>query len=183
MTTQATREETTVVIVGGGVAGLTAAMLLRRSGIDCVVLERQSRAYVEQPQRAGVVEDRGVRMFTGWGLGDLLRTSPADTTVEVRVDGDPILIGRDAHAQEYVGVLAPQQALVRNLIAAFLDDGGDLRFEVADVAMSGLDSQRPVVSYTDGEGVTHEIGGDLIAGCDGDHGVSRGSIPAGVLTA
>ncbi|MDX6417039.1 MAG: hypothetical protein QOG28_1659, partial [Trebonia sp.] len=27
MTTQATREETTVAIVGGGVAGLTAAML------------------------------------------------------------------------------------------------------------------------------------------------------------
>ena len=72
MTTQATREETTVAIVGGGVAGLTVAMLLRRSGIDCVVLERQSRAYVEQRQRAGLVEYRGVRMFTEWGLGDLL---------------------------------------------------------------------------------------------------------------
>ena len=150
MTTQATREETTVAIVGGGVAGLTAAMLLRRSGIDCVVLERQSRAYVEQRQRAGVVEYRGVRMFTEWGLGDLLGTFPADNTLEVRVDGEPVFIGRDAHAQEYVGVLAPQQALVRNLIAAFLADGGDLRFEVADVALSGLGAQRPVVSYTDG---------------------------------
>ena len=183
MTTQATREETTVAIVGGGVAGLTAAMLLRRSGIDCVVLERQSRAYVEQRQRAGLVEYRGVRMFTEWGLGDLLGTFPADNTMEVRVDGEPIFVGRDAHAQEYVGVLTPQQALVRNLVAAFLDDGGDLRFEVADVAMSGLDSQRPVVSYTDGEGTAREIACDLIAGCDGDHGVSRGSIPAGVLTA
>ena len=183
MTTQATREETTVAIVGGGVAGLTAAMLLRRSGIDCVVLERQSRAYVEQRQRAGVVEYRGVRMFTEWGLGDLLGTFPADNTIEVRVDGEPVFIGRDAHAQEYAGVLAPQQALVRNLIAAFLDDGGDLRFEVADVAMSGLGSPRPVVSYTDGEGTAREIACDLIAGCDGDHGVSRGSIPGGVLTA
>ena len=133
MTTQATREETTVAIVGGGVAGLTTAMLLRRSGIDCVVLERQSRAYVEQRQRAGLVEYRGVRMFTEWGLGDLLGTFPADNTVEVRVDGEPVFIFRDAHAQEYVGVLTPQQALVRNLIAAFLDDGGDLRFETADV--------------------------------------------------
>jgi p-hydroxybenzoate 3-monooxygenase len=122
-------------------------------------------------------------MFTEWGLGDLLGTFPADNTIEVRVDGEPVFIGRDAHAQEYVGVLAPQQALVRNLIAAFLDDGGDLRFEVADVAMSGLGSQRPVVSYTDGEGTAHEIACDLIAGCDGDHGVSRGSIPGGVLTA
>ena len=183
MTTQATREETTVAIVGGGVAGLTAAMLLRRSGIDCVVVERQSRAYVEQRQRAGLVEYRGVRMFTEHGLGDLLGTFPADNTMEIRVDGEPVFIGGDAHAQEHVGVLAPQQALVRNLIAAFLDDGGDLRFEVADVALSGLGSQRPVVSYTDGAGAPHEIACDLIAGCDGDHGVSRGSIPDSVLTA
>jgi p-hydroxybenzoate 3-monooxygenase len=183
MTTQATREETTVAIVGGGVAGLTTAMLLRRSGIDCVVLERQSRDYVEQRQRAGLVEYRGVRMFREWGLGDLLGTFPADNTMEVRVDGEPVFIGGDAHAQEYVGLLAPQQALVRNLIAAFLDDGGDLRFETADVNLSGLDSPRPVVSYTDGDGAAHEIECDLIAGCDGDHGVSRGSIPGDVLTA
>ncbi|MGH3248567.1 MAG: FAD-dependent monooxygenase, partial [Trebonia sp.] len=64
-----------------------------------------------------------------------------------------------------------------------LDDGGDLRFEVADVVMTDLGSQRPVVSYTDGEGTAHEIACDLVAGCDGDHGVSRGSIPGGVLTA
>ena len=177
------REETTVAIVGGGVAGLTTAMLLRQSGIDCVVLERQSRGYVEQRQRAGLVEYRAVRMFTERGLGDLLGTFPADAAMEVRVDGEPVFIGRDAHAQEYVGVLAPQQALVRNLIAAFLAGGGDLRFEAADVALSGLDSARPVVSYTDGEGVAREIACDLIAGCDGDHGVSRGSIPDGVLTA
>ena len=183
MTRQATREETTVVIVGGGVAGLTAAMLLRRSGIDCVVLERQSRAYVEQRQRAGLVEYRGVRMFTEWGLGGLLGTFPADSTVEVRVDGEPVFIGRDAHAQKHAGVLAPQQALVRNLIAAFLGDGGDLRFEVADVAISGLDSQRPVVSCTDAEGNARQIACDLVAGCDGDHGVSRASIPGDVLTA
>jgi hypothetical protein len=103
MTTQSTCEETTVAIVGGGVAGLTAAMLLRRSGIDCVVLERQSRGYVEQRQRAGVVEYRGVRMFTEWGLGDLLGTYPADNTLEIRVDGEPVFIGRDAHAQECSG--------------------------------------------------------------------------------
>jgi p-hydroxybenzoate 3-monooxygenase len=183
MTTQATREETTVAIVGGGVAGLTTAMLLRRSGVDCVVLERQSRAHVEQRQRAGLVEYRGVRMFTEWGLGDLLGTYPADNTMEVRVDGESVFVGRDAHAQEFVGVLTPQQALVRNLVAAFLADGGDLRFEVADVVLGDLDSRRPVVAYTSAEGTAHEIACDLIAGCDGDHGVSRASVPGGVLTA
>jgi p-hydroxybenzoate 3-monooxygenase len=103
--------------------------------------------------------------------------------MEVRVDGQPVLVGRDAHAQEYVGLLTPQQALVRNLVAAFLGDGGDLRFEVRDVTLRDLDSQRPVVSYTDREGTSHQIACALIAGCDGDHGVSRGSIPDGVLTA
>jgi p-hydroxybenzoate 3-monooxygenase len=183
MTTQATREETPVVIVGGGVAGLTAAMLLRRSGIDCVVLERQTRAYVEQRQRAGLVEYRGVRMFADWGLAELLGTYPADNTMEVRVDGEAVLVGRDAHAQEFVGVLTPQQALVRNLVAAFLADGGDLRFEVSDVDLGDLGARRPVVSCTDAAGVARQITCDLIAGCDGDHGVSRGSIPDGVLTA
>ncbi|HTU74116.1 MAG TPA: 4-hydroxybenzoate 3-monooxygenase [Trebonia sp.] len=183
MTTQATREETTVAIVGGGVAGLTTAMMLRRAGVSCVVLERQSRAYVEQRQRAGLVEYRGVRMFTEWGLGHLLGTFTADNTMEVRVDGQSLFVGRDAHAQEHVGVLAPQQALVRNLVAAFLGDGGDLRFQAADVALSGLESQRPVVTYTDGDGTVHEISCDLIAGCDGDHGACRASIPDGVLTA
>jgi p-hydroxybenzoate 3-monooxygenase len=183
MTTQATREETSIVIVGGGVAGLTTAMLLRRSGVDCVVLERQSRLHVEQRQRAGLVEYRGVRMFTEWGLGDLLGTFPADNTMEVRIDGEPVFIGGDAHAQEFVGLLTPQQALVRNLVSAFLADGGDLRFEVAGVTLDDLDSRRPVVAYTSADGAAHEIACDLIAGCDGDHGVSRASVPEGVLTA
>jgi p-hydroxybenzoate 3-monooxygenase len=183
MTGTSLREQSTVVIVGGGVAGLTAAMLLRRSGVDCVVLERQSRSYVEQRQRAGLVEFRGVRMFTEWGLGDVLGTFPASNTMEVRVDGEPVLIGQDAHAREYVGLLTPQQALVGNLIAAFLADGGDLRFDVTDVALHGIDSARPVVSYAGADGDAREIECGFVAGCDGDHGVSRAAIPDGVLTA
>jgi p-hydroxybenzoate 3-monooxygenase len=70
------RETTTVAIVGAGVSGLTAAMLLRRSGVGCVVLERQSRGYVEQRQRAGVVEYRGVRMFQQWGPRAIARQIP-----------------------------------------------------------------------------------------------------------
>src|SRR5258708_3716224 len=180
---RATREATTVAIVGGGASGLATAMLLRRSGIDCVVLERQSRDYVEQRQRAGLVEFRGVRMFTEWGLADVLGAFPADNTMEVRVDGEPVLIGQDAHAREYVGLLTPQQALVRNLIAAFLAEGGDLRFDVTEVALHGIDSARPVVSYAGADGVAREVECDFIAGCDGDHGVSRAAIPGGVLTA
>src|SRR5215472_3848541 len=133
--TQALREETTVVIVGGGAAGLTTAMMLRSSGVDCVILERRSRQYVEQRQRAGAVEYRGVRMFEQWGLGAVLGSFQADNTLEIRVDGESVFVGRDASTQEFVGLLTPQQALVRNLIAALLADGGDLRFEAGDVSL------------------------------------------------
>jgi p-hydroxybenzoate 3-monooxygenase len=71
---------------------------------------------------------------------------------------------------------------VRGLIAAFLADGGDLRFEVADVALRDLNTTRPVVTYIGQDGLAHEIECDFVAGCDGDRGVSAASVPAGALT-
>ncbi len=53
----AARDETTVVIVGAGVAGLTLGNLLQISGVGCVIVERRSREYVEQRQRAGTIDE------------------------------------------------------------------------------------------------------------------------------
>lgn len=175
------RESTTVAIVGGGVSGLTAAMLLRRSGVDCVVLERQSRGHVERRQRAGIVEYRGVLMFERWGLGQLLGGFPADNTLEIRVDGETRLLGQDAYSKDAAGLVVPQQTLVRNLIAAFIADGGDLRFDAAEVTLRGLEGDRPVVGYTDADGNAREIESEFVAGCDGDHGISSASVPAGAM--
>ena len=44
---------TQVAIVGAGPAGLLLGHLLRAAGIDCVIVERQSRDYVESRIRAG----------------------------------------------------------------------------------------------------------------------------------
>ena len=52
-------EQTAVVIVGGGVAGLTLGTFLLRSGIQCTILEKRSRQYVENRQRAGSVSTAG----------------------------------------------------------------------------------------------------------------------------
>jgi len=117
------RESTTVAIVGGGVSGLTGAALLRACGIDSIVPERQTRAHVEQRQRAGLVEHRAVRMFEQWGLGDVLHGFPASNFLEIRVDGRSRLLAEDLPGLETAGKTVPQQVLVRGLIAAFLADG------------------------------------------------------------
>jgi p-hydroxybenzoate 3-monooxygenase len=74
-----------------------------------------------------------------------------------------------------------QQEVVKDLIAAFLDRGGELHFEVADVAVHDIESERPRITYTRG-GEAHELDCDFIGGCDGFHGVCRPSIRRELLT-
>ena len=174
-------ESATVVIVGAGVAGMTTAVMLRRCGIDCVVLERQSRDYVEQRQRAGVLEYRAAQMFGEWDLAGLLGRFPSDDTLEIRVEGRTHLVLNDPGGSRAAGTLIPQQILLRNLISSFLDDGGDLRFGAADVTPRELAGQRPVVACTSPDGQRHEISCSLVAGCDGEHGITRRCVPDGAL--
>src|ERR1700712_1602970 len=63
---------TQVAIIGGGPAGLLLSQLLHKAGIDSVVLERRSRAYVEERIRAGVLEQGTVRLLEQAGAADRL---------------------------------------------------------------------------------------------------------------
>lgn len=176
------RERTTVAIVGGGPAGLTVANLLGRSGIACVTLEARGREHVFHRQRAGVVEYRAVLMLERWGLAGVLSQGARDARIEFRYEGGTHLVGDDDFSAAIAGITCPQQVLVRNLIETLEKDGGDLRFGAQAVALSALDTDRPVVSYRDADGEQHEIECDFVAGCDGDHGVCNGSVPDGALT-
>ncbi|MET9261684.1 4-hydroxybenzoate 3-monooxygenase [Amycolatopsis sp. NPDC004079] len=163
-------EKTTVVIVGAGVAGLTLGMFLLHSGIDCVIVEKRSREYVEQRQRAGVIDTRAARMFRAHGLEDrVVGGVPTQPVLNFRIDGETRPLALAADDQDD-GRFCPQQVLVRNLIEVFLADGGDLRFSV-DASIENLD--RPLVRCSDNRTIACEF----IAGCDGDRGVSRAAIP------
>lgn len=173
-------EHTAVVIVGAGVAGLTVGNLLQRNGVDCIVLERRTREYVEARQRAGTLDTRGVRLFREWGLAEVLDAGPTPPVEGgFFIDGQPmpIEVGEDDNES----IFLPQQVLVRRLADIFLREGGDIRYG-AEVDLEDIGGSSPAVRYRDSSGTTAVIRCDYIAGCDGDRGVTRRSIPAGVLT-
>jgi p-hydroxybenzoate 3-monooxygenase len=173
---------TQVGIVGAGPAGLVLSHLLTRAGIDCVVLEDRNREYVEKRVRAGVLEQGTVDLLDELGLaGRLHREGLVHEGVELRFDGR----GHRIPLSELTGgraiTIYGQQEVVRDLIAARLDAGGELLFEVDDVRVSELESERPRIEFTH-EGERRTLECDFIAGCDGFHGVCRDAVPEGVLT-
>ncbi|AIG76671.1 Hypothetical protein AJAP_19040 [Amycolatopsis japonica] len=169
-------EHRPVLIVGAGVAGLALGNFLLREGIPCVVFERRGREYVERRQRAGVIDTRATRVFRKRGLEDrVVGGTPIKPTLGFRVDGQPrpLTLSLEEHGE---GRLCPQQVLVRNLITAFEEDGGDLRFDT-EVSVEDI-GERPCVRLGDGTIVE----GAFIAGCDGNHGASRAAIPEDRIT-
>ena len=63
-----------------------------------------------------------------------------------------------------------QQEVVKDMIAALLERGGTVRFEVADVRPSTVSTPSdPRITYTS-DGADQELECDFVAGCDGFHG-------------
>ncbi len=170
---------TQVGIIGAGPAGLLLSHLLARVGIDSVVLETRSRPYCEARQRAGVLEDGSVRLLREVGLAERLDAEGLEHGgIYLQFAGDRHHIDfRDLAGGRTVTVYA-QTEVVKDLIARRLADGGKIEFEVTDTAVSGIDSDRPRLSYTGADGARHTLECDVIAGCDGFHGISRRAIPA-----
>ena len=62
--------EVPVAIVGAGACGLTAALMLRDAGIDCVLLERDARAQGSTALSSGFIPAAGTRMQREAGVPD-----------------------------------------------------------------------------------------------------------------
>lgn len=173
---------TRVGIVGAGPAGLLLSHLLHLRGIESVVLETRSREYVEQRVRAGVLENPTAELLREAGLGERMdRQGLVHHGISLRFDGADHRIGFDDLLGKSITVYG-QQEVVKDLIAARLANGGQIEFEVADTALHDLTSERPRITFTGADGRPQELVCDVIAGCDGFHGISRGSIPPGELT-
>jgi p-hydroxybenzoate 3-monooxygenase len=170
---------TQVGIVGAGPAGLVLGHLLGRRGVDTVVIEDRDRDYVQQRVRAGVLEQGTVDLLVGTGVGDRLeREGLVHEGLELRYGGRSHRIALSDLTGGRAITIYGQQHVVSDLIDARLETGAPLLFEVDDVR---VDPAAPRVEFVHG-GEEHTIECDFVAGCDGFHGVTRGSVPQGVLT-
>ena len=173
--------KTQVAIIGAGPAGLVLSHLLHRAGIESVVLESQTRQYIEERVRAGVLEQGTVDLVNELGLGErMMRQGLMHYGIELRFGGR----GHRIDFQNLTGgkgvMIYAQHEVIKDLVAARLSSGGQIIFEAQQVSVHGLESEKPVVRFLQ-NGAPQELHCDFIAGCDGFHGICRDSIPAGIL--
>jgi p-hydroxybenzoate 3-monooxygenase len=172
---------TQVGIIGAGPAGLLLSHLLHLQGIESIVVEARSRDYVEHRVRAGVLEQGTVDLLVRSGVGERLRREGLlHHGIELRFGGK----GHRIDMAELTGGRAitvyGQQEVVRDLIRARLEAGGQILFDATDVSVHALETTSPRIRFRHG-GLDVDLQCDAIAGCDGFHGICRPSVPEGVL--
>lgn len=168
------KNDADVLIVGAGPAGLVLGNLLRAAGIDCLILERQSREHIENRARAGFLAANSVRVLDANGLADgLLRDGVQHDTCAFRYERTEFELKYSELGAGEVHTVYPQQFLVTDLIAEFLARGGEIKFGTEVSSVSG----------TEATVIADEVllRAKYIAGCDGQRGVSRRSVPAKVF--
>jgi p-hydroxybenzoate 3-monooxygenase len=168
---------TQVAIIGAGPAGLMLGRLLDLAGIDNIILERQTKDHVLSRIRAGILEQTTV---------DLLRRAQAVD----RLDKEGIVhhAVNLAYNHQWHSIELPaltdgksviaygQTEVTQDLCDAREGDGASTIYEAEDVSLHNFDSGKPYVEYKKNN-IDYRIDCELIAGCDGYHGVSRASVP------
>ncbi|MCP4319273.1 MAG: 4-hydroxybenzoate 3-monooxygenase [Hyphomicrobiales bacterium] len=173
--------KTQVAIIGGGPAGLLLSHILDRSGIDNIVVERQSKAYVLGRIRAGVLEADSVQMLRDFGLGERMdrEGKPKNGSGIAWQDKPDFFID----VKKWTGkqmMAYGQTAITEDLYQVRERDGGEIVNEAKNVSIHDILSDAPHITY-EKDGEKRRIDCGFAAGCDGFHGVSRQSISDIVL--
>ena len=173
---------TQVAIIGAGPAGLLLGQLLHKNGIDNVILERQTADYVLSRIRAGVIEQVTMDLLDQAGVGARMHADGlVHDGVQICVDG----IRHRLSFKELTGktvMVYGQTEITKDLMDGRAAVGAPTVYSAHDVSLHDIFSDKPRVTYRS-EGEPRELVCDFIAGCDGFHGVSRQSVPAGAITA
>ena len=173
--------KTQVCIVGGGPSGLLLSQLLHLKGIDNVLLEKHTRDYVLARIRAGVLEHGFARLMREAGCGERMdREGEVHDGVYIAHDGKLDRIDLHKYSGGSSVIVYGQTEVTRDLYDARERMNGKVIHQAEDVALHALDSDKPYVTYNK-DGASHRVDCEYIIGADGFHGVSRKSIPAGVL--
>jgi p-hydroxybenzoate 3-monooxygenase len=172
---------TQVAIVGCGPAGLLLGQLLHKQGIETIILEQRSRDYVLARIRAGVLEQVAVDLLDRVGCGIRMHREG------LVHDGFVLSFGGQLHRIDLRSLTGGKTVMIygqtevtRDLLSARDQVGSSTFFNVENVRLQGIDTGSPSIRFQY-EGRTQQVECDFIAGCDGFHGVSRGSIPKNVL--
>jgi p-hydroxybenzoate 3-monooxygenase len=171
---------TRIGIIGAGPSGLMLSHLLHLAGIENVILESRSREYVENRIRAGILEYEVAELLRQTGLGERM------DSVGSRHDGTNFLVdGQITHIDfhKLTGkhvMLYSQHEVVRDLIAARLAAHGEIVFEASDVAVHDFGTDTPYITYKHAE-AENRLDCDIIAGCDGFHGICRPAFPDNMI--
>ncbi|MEV0763412.1 4-hydroxybenzoate 3-monooxygenase [Nocardia sp. NPDC050435] len=170
--------DSAVLVLGAGPAGLVLANLLCAAGVECVVLERRSRAHVQQRARAGFLSPRSVALLRAHGLDHgLARQGKTHDRCEFRSAAGRLELCYSELGTGDVHTVYPQQLLVTDLIAELERRGGQIRFDTEVSAIGDLDGPRPWVRVRAANGREQRCTARYVAGCDGARGIARGALP------
>ncbi len=169
--------KTQVAIIGAGPSGLMLNRYLAKHGIESVVIEDRSREYVESRIRAGLLEAQTVDLLEEIGVGDRLHKEGLEH------HGIYLQLGAEKVHLDFADLIGysvwvyGQTEVQKDLDAACDKAGQQIHYEVTDVALHGVDSENPSVTFTDKDCNPQRIDCAVIAGCDGFWGPSRKAMP------
>ncbi|MEZ5842534.1 MAG: 4-hydroxybenzoate 3-monooxygenase [Hyphomicrobiaceae bacterium] len=175
-----------VVIIGAGPSGLMLGQALAQAGIEAVIVEQRSAGYVLSRVRAGVLEQGTTNLLERLGVGTRMRREG------LVHEGFTIAFDGREHRIDLAGLTGGQSVTVygqtevtRDLMEQRTAGGLMTFYEASDVTVSDFDKApgdgSARVRFVH-DGSPREIACDVVAGCDGFHGVCRASVPASAVT-